>query len=359
MGEATEISWAHSTFNPWWGCSRVSPACDHCYAETFAHRLGMDLWGRDEPRRFFDDKHWREPLRWERMAADAGQPWRVFCASMADVFEDSGFTSTDSDEAGVPRCVDTARARLWSLVEATPHLTWMLLTKRPENVLRMVPRGWLATHTRTVVSDSEGVRTSPGSGRLWPANCWVGTSVENQRYADLRVPKLLQVPAPVRFLSCEPLLGPVDLSHWLMRCRFDYANEGAPAAHGRCEPGGSQRGIEWVIAGGESGGHARPMHPQWARDLRDQCAAAGVAFHLKQWGEWAPVVDLRRGDRWLCRDGHVLEDPVAFHADGCPVDPRPTFMPAPAQVPVQAVRRVGRKAAGRGLDGRAWDGFPS
>ncbi len=314
MGEATEISWTHSTFNPWWGCTRVSPACDHCYAETFAHRLGMDLWGRDEQRRFFDDKHWREPLRWERMAAEAGQPWRVFCASMADVFEDSGFTSTDSDPDGVPRCVDTERARLWSLIEATPHLTWMLLTKRPENVLRMVPSEWVGTtvHQMMVAGNIGGLFLEHPP--LWPRNVWVGTSVETQRYAQLRIPKLLAVPAKVRFLSCEPLLGPVDLTE-----RAGWLDE-----------------IGWVIVGGESGGHARPMHPLWVRALRDQCVEAGVPFHFKQHGEWASA---RADDRRAQLVPEYERDGLAYNG--------------------ALMVRVGKKRAGRDLDGREWNEYPS
>lgn len=235
MGEGTKIEWATHTFNPVWGCTKiVGPAgapsgCDHCYAATFAHRLGMDLWGKGADRRTFGDKHWNEPLRWDDKAAKAGERHRVFCASMADVFEDHPI-------------VADARLRLWKLIEATTHLDWLLLTKRPENVLRFAPALWTLGH--------------------WPANAWLGTTVEDDRNARIRIPRLLAVPGvvPVRFLSVEPLLGEVDLWPWLER-------------------------IDWVIAGGESGAGARPMDVRWVRRVRDECAAAHVPFLFKQWGD--------------------------------------------------------------------------
>lgn len=228
MGETTEIRWTDSTFNPWWGCARVSEACQHCYAESFAKRVGQDVWGKGGNRRFFGEKHWTEPLRWNQRAEKAGVPRLVFCASMADVFEDH---PTLHDE----------RERLWDLVCATPWLTWQLLTKRPENILEMVPSAWLPR---------------------WPANVWAGTTVETQRWADERLPYLAKVPAPVRFVSAEPLLGPIDLAR-------------------NFRP-------EWVIAGGESGPKARAADPDWFRSLRDQCRDFGIPYLFKQWGEWLP-----------------------------------------------------------------------
>jgi protein gp37 len=225
MGDLTGIGWTDHTHNPWWGCSRVSPACRSCYADTLAQRWGMaDLWHRRGPRRMLSDATWARPLRWNRDAAAAGRPARVFCASMADVFEDH------PDVVG-------ARARLWDLIEVTPWLRWQLLTKRPENVAAMVP--W---------------------GGDWPPSVWIGTSVENQRYADERIPELVRLPAAVRFLSCEPLLGPVDLGRWL--------------AAGQ---------LGWIIAGGESGGaRRREMDIGWLETVVGQCQAAGVPVFVKQ-----------------------------------------------------------------------------
>src|SRR5262249_16578930 len=161
------------TFNPWWGCIKVSAACDNCYAELWAKRMGHQLWGRDSSRRFFGETHWREPLVWNQEAQEAGRRERVFCASMADVFERRGELNNE-------------RLKLWTLIENTPNLDWLLLTKRPQNIHKIVP--W---------------------GRDWPANVWVGTTVENQAEAEKRLPALLKTPAAVRFLSCEPLLGPL------------------------------------------------------------------------------------------------------------------------------------------------------
>lgn len=229
MGENSGIGWTNHTFNPWWGCTEVSDACDHCYARTLAQRFGHAVWGKDAPRRTLSDANWRLPLRWDRDAELAGRPALVFCASMADVFE-----ARDD--------LDPLRSRLWELVEQTPHLIWQLLTKRPEQVARRVPPPWLAS---------------------WPRNAWLGTTVEDERAARIRVPRLLAIPAPVRFLSCEPLLGDVDLWPYLEH-------------------------VSWVIAGGESGPHARPMSLDAVRRIRDDCVLAGVPFFFKQWGGLRP-----------------------------------------------------------------------
>lgn len=272
MGETTGISWSHSTFNLRWGCTRVSPACDHCYAEELAHRFGHDVWGTDR-RKPMSEHYWNEPLRWERKAAVSGEPWRVFCSSMADVFEDA--------PGALGEQMTSERSRLWALIEATPHLTWMLLTKRPQNVLRMVPPTWLGAPDWSMPGITEDnleaalldvARNGPGDP--WPSNVWVGTTVENQRYADLRIPQLVAVPAPVRFVSAEPLLGPIDLGRWF------YGYGDGPSA------------IHWVIVGGESGAGARLMDPTWARWLLAQADVAWVAPFFKQTGtvlarQWA------------------------------------------------------------------------
>lgn len=270
MARNSKIEWTNHTFNPWWGCVKVSPACKHCYAESWAKRVGQDVWGPKSSRRFFSDKHWAEPLKWNAEAALTGEPARVFCASMADVFEDR------------PE-LDTWRSRLWDLIAATPSLDWLLLTKRPENVATMVP--W---------------------GDNWPKNVWLGTTVETQEWADERLPHLASLPAAVRFISAEPLLGPVNIEPWL---------------------GGS---LQWIITGGESGTRARPSSPSWFRDLLNQCMAADVAFHFKQWGDWAPEegpVNLAKARAAKADDGTVMV-------------------------------RVGKKVAGRALDGAIWNGLP-
>lgn len=272
MARNSAIEWTHHTFNPWWGCTKVSEACRNCYAEVWARRVGQDVWGHRTERRFFSDKHWREPLSWNAHARKSGRRRRVFCASMADVFE------TRSD-------LKAWRERLWPLIEATTCLDWLLLTKRPENVSAMVP--WR---------------------REWPKNVWLGTTVESQQFVDFRTSALLDNPAAVHFLSCEPLLGPLDLSEYLPQ-------------------------ISWVIVGGESGGQARPLDPAWVRALRDQCKPAEVAFHFKQWGAWYPI-DGSRGETTRSRTRLTVKSG-------------------------QVMARASKKIAGRLLDGRTWDETPA
>jgi protein gp37 len=268
MSDITKIEWTDHTFNPWWGCSRVSPACVHCYADSTARRWGHELWRRNGERRMLSEQNWRHPLRWNRDAERAGVPAKVFCASMADVFEDH------------PALAEP-RKRLWGLIESTPWLRWQLLTKRPENVAAMAP--W---------------------GGDWPSWAWLGVSAETQRWADTRIPVLVALPARVRFISAEPLLGPVDFSAWMPAgdarwqcgaCRWFFAGEwrercpqcggdgcfsGSHAGNGR--PGGHQ--LSWIIVGGESGSRPRPMELSWAAGIVSQCRASQVPVFVKQLG---------------------------------------------------------------------------
>lgn len=290
MGEATTIAWCHHTFNPWWGCSHVSPGCVNCYAEAWARRTGHPVWGAHGQRRTFGDRHWREPLAWNAAARHAGERRRVFCASMADVFE---------DHPALP----AERAKLWGLIEATPWLDWQLLTKRVENVMDMAPGAW---------SELGG----------WPANVWIGTSVENQEWANKRIPVLLRMPARVRFLSCEPLVGRVDLRRIeapdaaLIDCLVGVRDRRGGVVHAA-----TAHRVDWVIAGGESGPHARRMDPEWARSIRDDCAAAGVPFLFKQTGsvlarEWG-LADAKGEDpRELPPDLRVRQWPTSLALAG-------------------------------------------
>lgn len=304
MSDNSKIEWTTHTFNPWWGCSRVSPGCRFCYADRDAQRYGHQVWRRHGPRRMLSEANWQRPLRWNRDAERAGVPVKVFCASMADVFE-------DHPDVAAPR------QRLWGLIEDTPFLTWQLLTKRPENIARMVP--W---------------------GEDWPLNVWAGTSTENQAWADIRVPLLVRNArrARVLFLSVEPMLGDVDLSPWLFP-ESNGCNCGSPLGIYPHEPGCGLEPplIDWVICGGESGPKARPMSPVWARSLRDQCVRAGVPFFFKQHGEWAPTGQFGIGR----------------------IDPRERLAGRPDDRGFrEVIRRVGKKAAGRELDGRTWDEMP-
>jgi len=264
MGDTTEIAWTDSTFNPWIGCAKVSAGCKNCYAsvETFTRReraRGIELWGENAARHVTSDANWKKPIAWDREAAKAGVRRRVFCASMADVFEDR------------PDLLEP-RATLWRLIEITPWLDWLVLTKRPENAARLA----------ALAADA-----ASATATAWPANVWLGTTVEDQRRADERIPQLLRVPAAVRFLSCEPLLEAVSLTDIvdgrdilkpLARLRWVPQAIGTgvvPRRHG---------GIDWVIVGGESGHHARPFDVAWARAIVSQCRDAGVAVFVKQLG---------------------------------------------------------------------------
>lgn len=289
------------------------------------------------------DGYWREPLKWNRKAEAAGRRALVFCASMADVFE-------AHPEPGIRALQDRTRDRLWELIAATPWLTWQLLTKRPGEVAGMVP--W---------------------GDSWPENVWLGVSVEDQQRADERVPVLLGIPARVRFLSCEPLLESVSLDAWLdppLLCSAEC--DGTPTvSRPTCSVAcrqldGTLGTIDWVIVGGESGPKARPMHPDWARSLRDQCVAASVPLLFKQWGEWGPApwrcdraegedVDAykARAEKWCATHavaswGHVVK---ASH--------RPWSAERTSLGPEHApVRKWGKEGSGRELDDQTWDQYP-
>ena len=298
MSKKTAISWAKSTFNPWWGCEKISPACAHCYADSWASRWGHEIWGRGKPRRFFGDKHWNDPVRWNREAEKTGEQWRVFCGSMCDVCE-------DREDLLEPR------ARLMRLIEATPALTWMLLTKRPENFHRFFGRRW-----------------DPGG---WPKNVWAMTTVENQEQINKRLSHLCSVATVVRGVSMEPLLEEVTLQGDKDGISYNWL---------------ATSGVNWVITGAESGAAARLTHPDWFRNLRDQCAGAGVPYLHKQNGEWIPIdkpweqdspAPLKKNEQWL-----NLAGGKGFHGEE-----------------VYRMRRVRKKAAGRMLDGHIHDGYPA
>jgi len=334
MAENTKIEWAHHSFNPWIGCTKVSPGCDHCYAEAdFDKRKRVVQWGAGQPRHRTASSTWAQPLRWNRQAELLGIRYRVFCASLADVFDNEVHPEWRHD--------------LFNLIRDTPNLDWLLLTKRPQNIKRMVRH--------------HGCVAGNGTSYL-PGNVWLGATAENQERADINVPALLNAKeftgAKVAFLSMEPLLGPVDLNRihehgrmqgggswdsWescLTGRRFDIWADGDTDGWPK---------LDWVIVGGESGPGARPMHPDWSRSLRDQCQAAGVAFLFKQWGEWCPRGPESLGypsvegvPRFRMTDaGHNGQD---LGADGG----NDVWM-----------NRAGKKAAGRLLDGRTWDEVPA
>jgi len=289
---ATSIQWCDFTLNPILGCSKVSEACRDCYAEVSTpvrvHRSrGVELWGDAGARH--ETKGWEaQARRWNRAAEKEGRRARVFCASLSDVFEDRA--------EWVP-----VRARLARLVAETPHLDWLLLTKRPENAHRLwaaaCPFADAQADARAQAEeDDDDLDLDPGAcvcgdhaccAEGWIPNVWLGTTVENQARADERIPHLLAVPAAVRFLSCEPLLERVDLSRWLPATSGNCGHcGGIDGGHDRAHHGydADGHGVDWCIIGGESGSRARPFNIAWARDLVSQCRAAGVAPFVKQLG---------------------------------------------------------------------------
>lgn len=270
-GLDARLEWCDSTFNPWTGCTKVSPGCDHCYAEGWAKRSGTVQWGPGAQRRRTTEANWRQPLKWEREAAAFeaahGRRQRVFCASLADWLD---------NHAPIEWLVD-----LLDLVRKTPSLDWLLLSKRIGNWRSRVEvaRDWYVHQGRIELCAwmSAWLDSSP------PANVWLGATVVNQAEADRDIQKLLQVPARVRFLSVEPMLGPITLRQVHSDvCEIDALT----GDHGVLRPlrGRSDAKMHWVICGGESGPGARPMEISWARGLARQCKDAGVAFHMKQLG---------------------------------------------------------------------------
>lgn len=321
----TAIEWATHTLNFWWGCTKVSQACAHCYAERLARLFsrGKATWGPNGARWLRFDGAARELRKIVRQAEQAGVRPRVFVNSMSDTFEANPL-------------LDATRCMMLVLIADHPGVDFLLLTKRTENVQAMVPPAWLTD---------------------WPANVWLGTTVEDQETAVARVPELLRIPAAVRFLSCEPLLGPVDLSALVLET-CSHCNEpvfcdafGAGARCGCCSEGPEPiawSSLDWVICGGESGAGARPMNPAWVRRLRDQCAAAGVPFFFKQWGEWHPA---RRVD------GCISIEVARIKSDR-PVPLRSRNIPWHTFPDGQLMGRIGKAAAGRCLDERQHSEFP-
>lgn len=301
MADRSEIGWTDSTFNPWMGCEKVSPACARCYAETLTtNRMGLHVWGAGSRRQITVPSNWRKPISWNRQAERDGMPRKVFCASLADVFEDH----SDLGEA---------RERLWDLIEQTPMLRWQLLTKRPENVSMMVPERWM----------DDG----------FPEQVWLGASVENRRFT-WRAEVLKEIPVRVRFLSCEPLL--------MSLFGEDHGKLGwAPL---------DLDGIQWVIAGGESGGRrSRPMHPEWVRELQGECEEREIPFFLKQMGSWGPmpIGGMRDGDICMSEDGE------RYTVDR-------DYVCAPNESDGTWLRYFGAgpKSGGKLLDGREFCEFP-
>lgn len=318
----TKIEWADATWNPVTGCDRVSPGCDHCYALSLSARLkamGQPKYqtdGRAETSGpgFGVTTHPDEldrPLSW-------ATPRRVFVCSMSDLFH--------------PQVPAEFIDRVWAIMSRTPQHTYQVLTKRPQRMRSYLVGDGITR--RPWITDLAGAEVS------WPLpNVWLGVSVEDQQRADQRIPQLLATPAAVRFVSAEPLLGPVTLrDDWLDPCaRAAHDVEGPSIMHLQHDP---ERRIGWLIVGGESGPQARPMHPAWARQLRDQCQQADVAFFFKQWGSWTPAAAGERNDGFAWPHQAPEGDHVRRWCEGS-----------------HRMRRVGGHG-GRELDGQTWDQYP-
>ena len=342
----SKIEWTDHTFNPWEGCQKVAPECDNCYAEARDQRFtGGIHWGPKAPRRRTSAQNWNKPRKWHRNAAaffaEHGRRQRVFCASLADVF----------DNAVDPQW----RADLFDLIRECDGLDWLLLTKRPQNISKMLPGDW-------------------GDG--WP-HVWLGTSVGTQKTADQNIPHLLRAPAAVRFVSAEPLLGPVDLTSlpdpsalpqsyvnalrgkfWMPREHVDWpvpmgATQGNRTYVNLCGK------LKWIICGGESGPNARPMHPDWARSLRDQCQAAGTAFFFKQWGEYADHTSDHANCRPCCATSDLVITPQGQIIGGGAKGYGGMVDEGWQERRAAWMCRIGKVAAGRLLDGQTWDEFPA
>ena len=369
MADQTNIEWCDSTFNPWTGCMAVSPGCDGCYAEAWSKRAGPKVgkWGSGMPRVRTTAANWRKPVQWNASTfvrcaqcghrcdlqdfKDQVSGWtmcpicscsdyhgarrRVFCASLADVFDNE-----------VPA---QWRLDLLDLIRTTPSLDWLLLTKRIGNARSMLAECLaLAQEQMSRMQSEQGLASWLED---WvdgepPANVWLGATVVNQPEYDRDIGKLLAVPAAVRFLSMEPLLGPVGLrfellGHWNLLAIKSNQPWAASALH-------------WVIVGGESGPKARPMHPEWVAQLRNQCEAATVPMLFKQWGEWMPEAAMSHAMR-MQDDGRWST--VLVKLDG---STHTTGLEDNTPYDASDVRlvRVGKKRAGRVLDGRTHDGFP-
>lgn len=266
VGENSKIEWTDATWNPWQGCTKISPACEHCYMFTDLKRYGRDgsIVVRSKPPTF------NLPLKKKRGGEFAIAPGsKVFTCSWSDWFH---------------KAADPWRPEAWEIIRQRPDVIFQIVTKRVDRIVDHLPADW---------------------GEGWP-NVWIIATVENQEWADKRIRALIKTPAAVRGLSIEPLLGPVNLECALW--------------NGECAKSSCAKGkVDWVIVGGESGPHARPMHREWVRVIRNQCVSSGTAFFFKQWGEWLPP---ENGAFW-------------------------------------PEHRIGKKAAGRILDGREWNEFPN
>ena len=363
MADKSNIEWTDATWNPITGCTLVDDGCRHCYAAhlitswpaigNHPSRVGLARKNAAGESKFtgevrFNAEWLTQPLHWKK-------PRRIFVCAHGDLFH--------------PSVPDDWIDQVFAVMALAPQHTFQVLTKRPERAREYLTKLFVEVDEWDRIEQAAlclgaTVDQAVEAGNLFDKplpNVWLGTSISDQASADLRIPQLLATPAAVRFVSTEPLLGPVDLTLDGLVCLPCPNADGAIidwttgqtecCSHCDYTGVGSEWGIDWVIVGGESGPHARPMHPDWARSLRDQCVTAGVPFLFKQWGEWISTYDRNRDDpdwrnipkpgdwdkkRWL-----NLAGGQGFHGDN-----------------LNMMRRIGKRAAGRMLDGQEWSQFP-
>jgi protein gp37 len=321
MAKETKIQWCDSTFNPWWGCTKISPGCENCYAADIAQRFKRCEWGDNKQRVRTSPNSWNEPRKWNKKAEKTGVRTRVFAGSMCDWLD--------------PTIPAHWLADFLILIAETPHLNWLLLTKRIELWKSRIEEARTQLQT-TRPSDASGTPHDVAEGmcNAWlngtpPSNIWLGTTVENQKQANKRIPELLKIPAKIRFLSCEPLLGEINI-----RTAFPADHHIADVKHGGQNPAD----IDWVICGGETGAKARLMHPAWARSLRDQCAAANGPFFFKSNGEWDECLCPNDIDEFVYRSQSPYKTTKVGNA---------------------YFAKVGKKLSGNLLDGVEHQNFPT
>lgn len=312
----SKIEWTDHTHNEWIGCEKISDGCKHCYAEELMDkRYAKAKWGANGTRTLTSIQNQNKPFSWNRKAEKEGVRYKVFAQNLSDTFE-------DREE------LEPWRIELFEKIASTPNLDWLVLTKRPEVANKFFQK-------------------YPQFEDL--SNLWLGVSVENQQAADERIPILLDLPAKVRFLSCEPLLGFINFDEWFA-CWNEYNGESSPWLPGKYK---EEIGIDWVIVGGESGKNARPMHPDWVRSIRDQCQEAGVPFFFKQWGEWAEGSHSSIGERRA-----VLNNGESCFFEKVNCENLEKKLSGWGQFKPVLMKKVGKKKAGSMLDGREWKEFP-
>ena len=361
MADHTEIEWTDATWNVITGCSVVSPGCTNCYAMKLAgtrlrnhsSRAGLTRDTKAGPvwtgEIRFNEQWLDQPMRWSR-------PRTIFVCAHGDLFA-QGVTDDMLD-------------KVFAVMALAPQHVFQVLTKRPERMRdycrRTDERERHPSMTVAALMAATGRWNTPALDlRIWPLpNVWLGVSVEDQTRANERIPVLLDTPAAVRWISAEPLLGPIQIAEYLPNPLWNDL------------PSWRSPELDWIVAGGESGPGARPMHPDWVRSIRDQCAAASVAFLFKQWGQWAPICEMseaatdrcyrsnRRAKDGECQDtldeiygrtgivqSHVLHQDGSRHDNTAPM----AFQQGTGAMTMFA---IGKKAAGRELDGVTHDGFP-